>query len=66
MQKQRDSTLPEQFLRPKEGAAIAGISVWRLYQAFKSENPPPFKKRFGRYILPKEEFISWASRDIIE
>ena len=56
----------EEFITPKEGAAILGVSAWRMRRALHGNNPPPYKKRFGRYLFPKKAFLIWASQDVID
>lgn len=56
--------LPE-LLKPKQAAALAGMSPWMLYRRIGKVAGPPTKRR-GRYIyLPREEFLAWAAQDVI-
>jgi hypothetical protein len=57
---------PEQYLTPKRGAHLAGISVRSLYTRLRGPNPPPFKRRGKCYLLPIREFTEWAMQDCIE
>lgn len=57
---------PDRWLTPKRGAHLAGISVRSLYTHLRGPNPPPFKRRGLLYLLPKAEFIAWATQDVIE
>jgi hypothetical protein len=57
---------PEQYLTPKRGAHLAGMSVKSLYMRLQGPNPPPFKRRGKCYILPIKEFTEWAMQAVIE
>jgi excisionase family DNA binding protein len=53
---------PEAFMTPKEGAYLAGISVFTLYDWLRRSNPPPHVRRGRRWLLPRAEFTEWATR----
>ena len=57
--------VPE-YLTPKQGAPLAGVSLRFLYQRLEGPNPPPHKRRGRNYLLPKKAFTQWAMRDVIE
>ena len=57
---------PEQYLTPKRGAHLAGMSVRSLYERLRGPNPPPYKRRGKLWLLPIQEFTEWASRTVIE
>lgn len=57
---------PEAFLTVKQGAYMAGISIWMLYTRLRSDDPPPFKRRGKKYVLPIREFTDWATQDVID
>ncbi len=59
-----DSAVSKNFLSPKEGADLIGVTVRTFYKYL--QKPPakggPPVKRFGRNIirLPRKQFLSWA------
>jgi hypothetical protein len=56
--------VPE-YLEYKQAAVIAHMSIWMLYIRLKGPDAPPHHRRGRRIYFPTEQFIEWASRDVI-
>ena len=54
------------YYRPKQAAYLMGMSVRSLYRRLHGEDAPPFKRRGKLFLMPRQEFDEWVSREVIE